>query len=221
MYVLPNGDVLVAESNKPAAPSGQAWSLRAWVTSLVMKRAGAVTPGADRITLLRDTDGDGVAETRSVFVQQLHSPFGMALVGDQLHVANSDGVVRLPCRAGALRIDAPPQVVTDLPAGRNHHWTKNLLASPHGRRLYATVGSNSNAGENGSWTRRPLVGYEVVFIPFANGAPVGPPKTFFGGFLSPEQQAWGRPVGVALDGRGGVLVADDVGNTVWRIAPLR
>jgi len=354
VHVLPNGDVLVAESNKPAAPGSQAWSLRAWATQLVMKRAGAVTPSADRISLLRDADGDGVAETRSVFLQQLHSPFGMALVGDHLYVANADGVVRFPYRAGALRIDAPPQAVTDLPAGRNHHWTKNLIASPDGRRLYATVGSNSNAGENGlaeevgraaiweidlasgrkrlfasglrnpngmgwepatgalwtvvnerdelgndlvpdyltrvdenafygwpwsywgahadprvtparpdlaararvpdyalgnhvaplglafgdaslppiyasgvfigehgSWNRRPLVGYEVVFVAFANGTPVGAPQTFLGGFLSPQQQAWGRPVGVALDGRGGVLVADDVGNRVWRVAPTR
>lgn len=355
LHVLPNGDVLVAESNKPKPPpEDEPKGIKAWAMKLVMKRAGAGVPSADRITLLRDADGDGVAEQRSVFMESLHSPFGMALIGDRLYIANADGVVRVPYRPGAERTTAQPERVTDLPAGRNHHWTKNILASRDGRRLYATVGSNSNVAENGmaieagraaiweidlatgnkrlfaeglrnpnglawepdtgtlwtvvnerdeigsdlvpdyltavrengfygwpwsywgqhvdarvqppnpqkvaaslapdyalgthvaplglafadgrqpapfgrgafvglhgSWNRKPLSGYEVAFVRFENGRPVGRPQTFLGGFLSPEGKAWGRPVGVALDGRGAVLVADDVGNTVWRVAPAR
>ena len=355
LHVLPNGDVLVAEGNKPKPPPGQEpTGLRAWAMKLVMKRAGAGVPSADRITLLRDADGDGVAETRSVLLEQLHSPFGMALVGDQLYVANADAIVRYPYVAGQGRITAPPQRVTDLPAGMNHHWTKNIVASRDGRKLYATVGSNSNVaekgmaveegraaiwevdlasgakrlfasglrnpnglgwepatgvlwtavnerdelgsdlvpdyltsvkdggfygwpwsywgqnvdtrvqpprpdqvaralapdyalgnhvaplglafsgpqlpaswqsgafiGQHGSWNRKPLSGYNVVFVPFAGGRPSGPPREFLAGFVSPEGNAWGRPVGVAVDAKGGVLVADDVGNTVWRVAPAR
>ncbi|MBL0421843.1 sorbosone dehydrogenase family protein [Ramlibacter sp. AW1] len=355
LYVLPNGDVLVAEANKPTPPAADKPSgIKAWVTSLVMKRAGAGVPSADRITLLRDQDGDGVAETRSALIDRLHSPFGMALVGDQLHIANADAVVRVPYTPGQTRIDVAPVKVTDLPAGRNHHWTKNLLASRDGRKLYATVGSNSNVAEHGleieegraaiweidvasgskrlfasglrnpnglgwepstgvlwtvvnerdelgsdlvpdyltsvregafygwpwsywgqqvdprvqpprpdrvaqavrpdyalgnhvaplglafsdarmpppfasgafvglhgSWNRRPLSGYKVVFVPFVGGKPVGAPVDVLTGFVSPEGKAWGRPVGVALDARGALLVADDVGNTVWRVAPLR
>ncbi|MEJ7932066.1 sorbosone dehydrogenase family protein [Ramlibacter sp. AN1015] len=354
LYVLPNGDVLVAESNKPQPPPGfEARGLKAWATRLVMRIAGAGVPSADRITLLRDADGDGIAETRSVFLEHLHSPFGMALVGDRLYIANADAVVHVPYRPGALRADgAQPELLAALPAGRNHHWTKNLLASSDGQRLYATVGSNSNVGEHGmaeevgraaiweialpsgrkrlfasglrnpnglawepatgtlwtvvnerdelgsdlvpdyltsvrdggfygwpwtywggvqdrrappppaeglprslvpdyalgnhvaplglafvdgelpppyalgalvgnhgSWNRRPFAGYEVVFVPFADGKPAGPPRSLLTGFLSPEGRAWGRPVGVAVDRRGAVLVADDVGNTVWRVAP--
>ncbi|AEG91586.1 PQQ-dependent sugar dehydrogenase [Ramlibacter tataouinensis] len=353
LHVLPNGDVLVAESNKPAPPPGQEpRGFKAWAARLVMKRAGAGVPSADRISLLRDADGDGVAETRTVFLDGLHSPFGMALVGSQLYIANADAVVRVPYTPGDTRAGAAPVKVADLPAGLNHHWTKNILASRDGRTLYATVGSNSNVGENGlaaeegraaiwaidlasgnkrlfatglrnpnglaweprtgalwavvnerdelgsdlvpdyltsvreggfygwpwfywgsradarapgsapqqpvltpdyalgnhvaplglafsdgrlpapfdsgafvgnhgSWNRRPLSGYNVVFVPFAQGRPSGAPRDFLTGFLSPQGDAWGRPVGVALDGRGGVLVADDVGNTVWRVAPAR
>ncbi|HZY15267.1 MAG TPA: sorbosone dehydrogenase family protein, partial [Ramlibacter sp.] len=328
--------------------------LRAWASNRVMKRAGAGVPSADRITLLRDADGDGRAEVRSVLLQGLHSPFGMALVGDQLYVANADGVVRFPYRPGQTQISAPAVPVTGLPAGINHHWTKGLVASPDGRKLYASVGSNSNAaerglaveegraavweidlasggkrlfasglrnpvglafepqtgalwtvvnerdelgsdlvpdyltsvregafygwpwsywgahvdarvqparpdrvaqavapdfalgnhvaplglafsdrrlpapyasgafvGEHGSWNRRPHSGYKVVFVPFADGRPAGPPKDFLTGFLGPQGDAWGRPVGVALDARGALLVADDVGNAVWRVAPVR
>ncbi|HSW15746.1 MAG TPA: sorbosone dehydrogenase family protein [Ramlibacter sp.] len=356
LHVLPNGDVLVAESNKPA-PVGEQQEkkgFRAWVQKLLMKRAGAGVPSADRITLLRDADGDGVAETRSIYLRDLHSPFGMALVGSQLYVANADAVLRFPYAAGQLRVTAAPARVTELPAGLNHHWTKNILASRDHTRLYATVGSNSNIGENsleaedgraavweidlatgakrlfagglrnpngmgwepttgalwtvvnerdelgsdlvpdyltsvkpgafygwpwsywgahvdervrpprpdmvvravtpdyalgshvaplglafgdgklpapfasgafigqhGSWNRKPMAGYNVVFVPFANGRPSGSPLPFLDGFLSPSGKAWGRPVGVALDARGGVLVADDVGNTVWRVAPAR
>ncbi|MBK0390979.1 PQQ-dependent sugar dehydrogenase [Ramlibacter algicola] len=355
LHVLPNGDVLVAESNKPQPPKEkERGGLRAWAMKFVMKRAGAGVPSADRITLLRDADGDGVAETRSVLLEGLHSPFGMALVGDWLYVANADAIVRVPYKAGDTRITAAPRKVTELPAGINHHWTKNLLASRDGRKLYVTVGSNSNVGENGleaeegraaiwevdaatgakrlfagglrnpnglawepasgalwtvanerdelgsdlvpdyltsvkdgafygwpwaywgqhvddrvqpprpemvaktiapdyalgnhvaplglafadgklpapftsgafigehgSWNRRPLSGYKLVFVPFANGKPQGTPIDVLTGFVSPDGKAWGRPVGVELDRQGGVLVADDVGNAVWRLAPAR
>jgi glucose/arabinose dehydrogenase len=353
LHVLPNGDVLVAESNKPAPPAGQeAKGIRAWVMKKVMQRAGAGVPSADRITLLRDADGDGRAEVRTVFLQGLHSPFGMALVGNDLYVANADAIVRVPYAAGQTQVTAAPVRVTELPGGINHHWTKGLVASPDGRKLYASVGSNSNAAEagmeveegraavweidvatgskrlfagglrnpvglafepqsgalwavvnerdelgsdlvpdyltsvrenafygwpwsywgqhvddrvkparpdmvakarspdyalgnhvaplglafsdarlpaafasgafvaeHGSWNRKPRSGYKVVYVPFAGGRPAGPPQDFVTGFLSAEGDAWGRPVGVALDRRGGLLVADDVGNTVWRVAP--
>jgi glucose/arabinose dehydrogenase len=351
LYVLPNGDVLVAETNKPAAQPPER-GIKAWVAKLVSKRAGAGVPSAERITLLRDVDGDGRAELRSEFLAGLHSPFGMALVGADLYVANSDGIVRFPYQPGQTRIAAAGTKVTDLPAGTNHHWTKNILASRDGRKLYATVGSNSNVadrglaveegraaiwevdvgtgakrlfasglrnpngmgwepntgalwtvanerdelgsdlvpdfltsvrdgafygwpwsywgahvddrvkpqrpdmveravvpdyalgahvaalglafadrrlpppfasgafvGEHGSWNRRPHSGYKVVFVPFAGGRPAGQPIDFLTGFLSAEGKAYGRPVGVAIDARGAVLVADDVGNTVWRVAP--
>ncbi len=148
VYALPNGDVLVAESNKPASENDG--GIRAWIMGLVQKRAGAGVPSADRITLLRDADGDGIAETRTVFLEQLHSPFGMALIADSFYVANTDAIVRYPYVAGTTRITASGTKVADLPAGPiNHHWTKNILPSSDGRFLYATVGSNSNVGENG------------------------------------------------------------------------
>jgi len=354
LHVLPNGDVLVAESNAPARPD-DGDGLKGKAMKWVMKRAGAGVPSADRITLLRDTDGDGVADVRSVLLQGLRSPFGMVLVGDRLYVANTDAVVWVPYRAGDTRITAAPQTLAPLPAGpRNHHWTKALVASPDGRHLYATVGSNSNVAEHGlaeeegraaiwqidretgrarvfatglrnpngmgwgpdgalwtvvnerdelgdhlvpdyltrvkeggfygwpwsyfgshvdervkpprpdqvaralkpdyalgshvaplglafsrpdvlggrypagafvglhgSWNRSDLAGYKVVFVPFEGAAPApgAQPQDVLTGFLSPDGDAWGRPVGVALDGRGGLLVADDVGNAVWRLAP--
>jgi glucose/arabinose dehydrogenase len=353
IHVLPNGDVLVAESNKPAPPPDQQpKGLKAYLMKLMMKRAGAGVPSADRITLLRDANGDGVAEARSIFLEGLHSPFGMALVGGDLYVANADAVMRFPYQPGQTRITAAGTRLTDLPAGLNHHWTKNIIASPDGSKLYATVGSNSNVGENGmaieegraaiwqidrasgqkrlfatglrnpngmawepgtgvlwtvanerdelgsdlvpdyltsvkdggfygwpwsyygqhvdervtpprpdmvaraiapdyalgahvaalglafsdarmpgrfangafigehgSWNRKPHSGYKVVFVPFANGRPEGPPLDFLTGFLSSDGKAYGRPVGVALDAKGALLVADDVGNVIWRVAP--
>ena len=358
VYTLPNGDVLVAESNKPAPKDGakntHAEGLRGMAMGFVMKRAGAGTPSANRITLLRDVDGDGVAEGRHVFMTGLVSPFGMALVGNELFIANADAIVKVPYQTGQTSISATPAKVTDLPAGANHHWTKNIIASPDGSKLYATVGSNSNIGDNGmaseegraaiwevdratgskrlfagglrnpnglgwepqskalwtvvnerdelgndlvpdyltsvkdgafygwpwsywgqnvdsrvqppnpqmvakaiapdyglgshvaplglvfsdarmpanyasgafigqhgSWNRKQLTGYNVVFVPFASGRPAGPPGEFLGGFISPGGKAYGRPVGVALDGKGALLVADDVGNVVWRVAPAR
>jgi glucose/arabinose dehydrogenase len=355
VHVLPNGDVLVAESNAPKPPPGEERKgIKAMVMKQVMKRVGAAVPSPDRITLLRDADGDGQAEARHVFIDKLHSPFGMALVGNDLYVANADAVVRFAYTPGQTQLGAAPAKVTDLPAGRNHHWTKGLVASPDGRKLYVSVGSNSNVaedgmqieegraaiwevdvasgskrlfagglrnpvgvafepqtrvlwtvvnerdelgsdlvpdyltsvrdggfygwpwsywgarvdervepprpdmvaralvpdyalgnhvaplglafsdarmpapyasgafvGEHGSWNRRPRSGYKVVFVPFANGRPAGPPQDFLTGFISPDGQAWGRPVGVALDRSGALLVADDVGNAVWRVAPVR
>lgn len=147
LYVLPNGDVLVAESNAPRADKG--FSFKGWIAGLVMSRAGAGVPSADRITLLRDTDNDGVADVRSVFLDNLHSPFGMALVGNDFYIANADALVRVSYSEGQTRIDAEPVKVTDLPAGINHHWTKNVIANADGSKLYVTVGSNSNVGENG------------------------------------------------------------------------
>jgi glucose/arabinose dehydrogenase len=348
---LPNGDVLVAESNKPAnAGEGKKPSIRGWVQGLFMKRAGAGVPSADRITLLRDADGDGVAEVRSVLLQGLTSPFGMALVNQTLFIANADAVVSVPYQSGQTQITAQPTKLVDLPSKINHHWTKNLIASADGSKLYVTVGSNSNIGENGleneqgraaiwevdaktgqhrvyasglrnpnglawhggrlwtvvnerdelgndlvpdyltavedgafygwpwgyfgqhvdervqpprpdmvakarvpdyalgahvaplglaigdsqalggkfgtgafignhgSWNRKPPSGYKVVFVSFVDGKPQGLPRDVLTGFLSEDGKALGRPVGVALDQRGGLLVADDVGNAVWRVA---
>jgi glucose/arabinose dehydrogenase len=352
LHVLPNGDVLVAETNAPSRPD-DARGLKGWVMGLVMKRAGAGVASANRIMLLRDTDADGVADLRSVLLEGLSSPFGMALVGDTLYVANSDAVLRFPYASGDLRIAAPGVRVVALPAGSiNHHWTKNLIASADGSKLYVTVGSNSNVaergieaeagraaiwevdvrngthrvfasglrnpngmaweprsgvlwtvvnerdelgsdlvpdyltsvldgafygwpysyygshvdarvtpprpdlvatavapdyalgahvaplglasaagnrlasayadgmfiGEHGSWNRRPHSGYKVVFVPFAGGRPAGLPVDVLSGFLSDDGRAYGRPVGVALDKTGALLVADDVGNTVWRVS---
>jgi len=358
VYALPNGDVLVAETNAPKPAPGSknvhAEGLRGKAMGIVMKRAGAQVPSANRITLLRDADGDGVAETRSVFVQGLTSPFGMALVGNELFIANADAVVKVPYDPSRTTAAGAPVKVTDLPAGANHHWTKNILASADGSKLYVTVGSNSNIGDNGmaaeegraaiweldratgskrlfatglrnpngmgwepttgalwtvvnerdelgndlvpdyltsvkdgafygwpwsywgqrvdprvkpprpdmvakavapdyglgahvaplglvfadnrlpqnyasgafigehgSWNRKELTGYKVVFVPFSGGRPSGPPVDFLTGFLSSDGKAYGRPVGVALDGQGALLVADDVGNAVWRVAPAR
>ncbi len=343
LYVLPNGDVLVAETNAPPRPE-EGKGIRGRAMAAVMKKVGAGVPSANRITLLRDADGDGVAETRSVFLEGLNSPFGMALVGRQLYVANTDAVMRFEYRDGDTAIRTGGVKLVDLPAGpRNHHWTKNLIASPDGTKLYVTVGSNSNIGENGmaaeagraaiwevdtrtgahrvlasglrnanglawepqtralwtvvnerdelgsdlvpdyltavregafygwpysyygqhvderpqpprpdlvakaikpdyalgahvaalglafadggayigqhgSWNRKPFSGYNVVFVPFANGKPSGSPVEILSGFISPEGEAYGRPVGVALDKRGALLVADDVGNAVWRVS---
>ncbi|MGV3572534.1 MAG: DUF7133 domain-containing protein, partial [Ramlibacter sp.] len=153
VYTLPNGDVLVAESNAPKPKEGSknvhAEGVRGKAMELVMKRAGAGVPSADRITLLRDADGDGVAEVKQVFMSGLTSPFGMALVGNELFIANADAIVKVPYQAGQTSIAAAPVKVTDLPSGANHHWTKNIIASADGSKLYATVGSNSNIGDNG------------------------------------------------------------------------
>jgi glucose/arabinose dehydrogenase len=353
LHVLPNGDVLVAESAAPPQPD-LTRGLMGWIMQLGMRWAGADVPSANRITLLRDADGDGKAETRSAFLTGLNSPIGMALVGDDFYVANTDGVVRFPYAEGATEITAKGEKIADLPAGDlNLHWVKNIVASPDGARLYASVGSNSNIGENGmdneegraalheidlgtgqsrlfasglrnpvglafhpesgalwttvnerdelgsdlvpdymtavqangfygwpysyfgdhldprarpqrpdlvekaivpdyalgphtaslglafydntlfperyrggafvgqhgSWNRRPPSGYKVIFVPFEDGRPTGEPQDFLTGFLSEGDDAHGRPVGVAIDKSGVLLVADDVGNTIWRVTP--
>lgn len=353
LYRLPNGDILVAETNAPPKPDDKKGGLRGFFQGLFMKKAGARTPSADRITLLRDGDGDGVAELRTAFLENLTSPFGMALVGNTLFVANADAVVAFPYQTGQTAIEAAPRKVADLPAGRNHHWTKSLVASADGTRLYVGVGSNSNVGENGleeevdraavleidpatgarrlyasglrnpvgmawqpdsgklwvavnerdelgndlvpdymtalapggfygwpwsyygqivdervepgnpgrvaaalkpdyalgahtaslgltfgegelfparyrggafvgqhgSWNRKPRNGYRVIFVPFVNGAPSGGPEDILTGFLNDRDQAMGRPVGVQFDARGALLVADDVGDVIWRVSP--
>jgi glucose/arabinose dehydrogenase len=350
LYVLPNGDVLVAESNAPDRPE-DGKGIKGKVMKKVMAKAGAKVPSANRITLLRDANGDGVAETSSVLLENLYSPFGMALIGSNLYVANSDAVMRFPYTTGTTKITAAGTKLTDLPGGPlNHHWTKNIIADKTGTKLYATVGSNSNVaengidkeegraaiweidvktgakrlfasglrnpngmawepktgklwtvanerdelgddlvpdyltsvkeggfygwpysyygqhvdtrvepprpdlvasaiapdyalgahvaalgltyssstalpkhltdgmfvGEHGSWNRKLPAGYKVVFIPFVNGKPAGLPMEVLTGFVSKDGEAWGRPVGVAIDKRGALLVADDVGNVVWR-----
>lgn len=353
LLVLPNGDVLVAESNAPARPD-DGKGIKAMVAKAVMKRAGAGVPSANRISLLRDADGDGVAEFRSAFAENLNSPFGMALVDGNFYVANTDGIVHFAYREGMTQLEGAGTKLAELPAGPiNHHWTKSLIASPDGSRLYATVGSNSNVGENGmdkefqraaifeidratgtsrvfasglrnpngmdweprsgklwtavnerdelgsdlvpdymtsvqdgafygwpysyygqnvdarvepprpdlvakavapdyalgahvaplglvfsraaallparyaegvfigqhgSWNRRPPSGYRVVFVPFSNGRPSGPVQEVLVGFLDAKGNARGRPVGVAIDRGGALLVADDVGNAIWRVA---
>jgi glucose/arabinose dehydrogenase len=149
LYTLPNGDVLVAESDAPKEHD-EGSGLFGWVRKQVMKRAGAGVPSPDRIVLLRDADGSGVARTQTVFLRDLHSPFGMALIGNQLYVADTDALLRFDYVTGTTQITSPGVKVADLPAGPiNHHWTKNILADRSGKHLYITVGSNSNAGENG------------------------------------------------------------------------
>jgi len=350
LYVLPNGDVLVAETNGPDRPE-DAKGIKGFFFHVAQKWAGAGVPSANRITLLRDADGDGIAETRTVFLKDLNSPFGMALIGHDLYVANTDAILRFSYVDGETRIDAPGVKVADLPGGPiNHHWTKNIIASRDGSHLYATVGSNSNAAENGldkedrraaileidpatgqsrvfasglrnpngmawqpetgvlwtvvnerdelgsdlvpdyltsvkdggfygwpfsyygqhvdtrvepqrpdlvakaivpdyalgshtaslgltfsegtslperyrngafvgqhgSWNRKPRSGYKVVFVPFAAGRPAGQPVDVLTGFNA-DREAFGRPVGVAIDRAGSLLVADDVGNVIWRV----
>ena len=350
LYVLPNGDVLVAETNAPERPK-DGGGVKGVVMKSVMKKAGAAVPSPNRITLLRDADGDGIAETKTAFLENLNSPFGMALIGETLYIANTDAIVKFTYAPGTTKIDGAGTKLTDLPGGEiNHHWTKNILASRDGTRLYATVGSNSNVAENGieaeegraaiwevnvatgekrlfatglrnpngmawepgtgvlwtvanerdelgndlvpdyltsvkdgafygwpysyygqhvdvrvepprpdlvekaiapdyalgahvaalglvaaekaalpapfdhgmfiglhgSWNRQPPAGYKVVFIPFSNGRPSGTPVDVLTGFVNDSGEARGRPVGVAIDSKGALLVADDVGNVVWR-----
>ncbi|HEY1145208.1 MAG TPA: sorbosone dehydrogenase family protein [Allosphingosinicella sp.] len=347
LLVLPNGDVLVAETNRP--PTKDSNGIKGWFQKLLMKKAGGATPSANRITLLRDADGDGIAEVQTPYLTGLASPFGMALVGHSLYVANADALVAFPYVEGATRIEAAPRKIVDLPAGRNHHWTKSLVASPDGKRLFVGVGSNSNVaehgmaieegraaiweidpatgahrilasglrnpvglafqdgrlfavvnerdelgsdlvpdylthiqpggfygwpysyygqhldtrpelqqpdlvaraikpdyalgphvaalglafsyganlgptfatgafiGEHGSWNRKPASGYKVVFVPFVGGMPAGMPVDVVTGFRDGDK-ARGRPVGVAIARDGALLVADDVGNTIWRVS---
>src|SRR6187455_581798 len=139
LYVLPNGDVLVAETNAPERPD-EGKGIKGKVMKTMQKKAGAGVPSANRITLLRDADGDGVAEMRLPFLSGLMSPFGMALIDSTLYIANSDAIVSVPYVTGQTQITTPPVKLTGLPAGPlNHHWTKNIIASPDGSKLYASI----------------------------------------------------------------------------------
>ncbi len=353
-YTLPNGDILAVQST---APKGEPVTrpkdlIVGWVQSFATGGGGGDSAPSNRITLLRDADGDGVAETSEVFLDHLNSPFGVALVGDDLYVANTDAIMRYPYREGETKITEPGTVLTELPGGPiDHHWTKSLVASEDGNTLYVGVGSNSNitengieaeknraaiwevdrqsgrhrifatglrnpnglsvepqtqalwtvvnerdelgpnlvpdymtsvkdggfygwpysyygqnvdprvmpqrpdlvakaivpdyalsshvaplgmtfytganlpenyrggafVGEHGSWNRHSFNGYKVVFVPFQDGKPSGPPQDVVTGFLDAQNQTRGRPVGVGVDGKGALLVADDVGNTIWRV----
>ncbi|HEY9027380.1 MAG TPA: sorbosone dehydrogenase family protein, partial [Burkholderiaceae bacterium] len=184
LFVLPNGDVLVAETNAPPKPE-DAKGLKGKVMKSVQKKAGAGAPTANRIVLLRDADGDGVAETKTVFIDALNSPFGMALVGDDLYVADSDALLKFTYKPGETSIAEPGVKVTDLPAGPiNHHWTKNVIASPDGSKLYATTGSNSNAGENGIEAEQGRAG--IWEIDRASGDK----RQFATGIRNPNGMAW-------------------------------
>jgi glucose/arabinose dehydrogenase len=351
IFVLPNGDVLVAETNAPKRPD-DAKGIKGFFFRFFQSRSGGGAPNENRLVLLRDSDGDGVADLKTVFLAHLHSPFGVALVGNDLYVANTDAIVRFPYTPGATNISSSGVKLVDLPGGRiNHHWTKSIIASPDGAKLYASIGSNSNAAENGiphengraaiweidratgghrifatglrnavglawepqthelwaavnerdelgadlvpdymtsvrdggfygwpytyygkhvdnrvepqrldlvnraikpdyalgshtaslgltwsaaaamparfrngmfvgqhgSWNRKPFSGYRVLFVPFMNGRPSGPPIDVLTGFITPRGEAMGRPVGVAVSRDGALLVADDVGNAVWRV----
>lgn len=353
LLLLPNGDVLVTETDAPPRPDDSR-GVKGWIAQQLMQKAGSHRPSANRIMLLRDTDGDGVADSRSIFMTGLNSPFGMALIGNQLYIANTDAIVRVEWTRGQTQVKQQAQLVTSLPAGtRNHHWTKDLVASPDGKRLYVSVGSNSNIaengieaeqdraaifevdpatgakrlyasglrnanglcwnpvtgalwaavnerdelgsdlvpdyitsvreggfygwpwsyfgtrvdsrvkpprpemvgraivpdyavgahvaplgmvfntrdlfgedmrngafiGEHGSWNRKPKSGYKVSFVRFREGRPQGLPRPVLTGFLDSEENAMGRPTGLAMDAKGALLVADDVGGVVWRVSP--
>lgn len=351
VLVLPNGDIVVAEGK--GGKDAPALRPKDFIAGLVMEQGAGTAESGDRLTLLRDSDGDGTYEGRSVFAENLNAPYGLALAGNQLYVANQDALVRFDYRPGQIRASGPPVEVTKLPSQINHHWTKALAASPDGRTLYVGIGSNSNVGErgmaveedramiwevdsrtgahrpfatglrnptalavqpgfgqlwavvnerdelgpnlvpdyltavrrgafygwpyaywgqnvdprvrphdprkvaatirpdyslgshhaplglafsvpamgaaladgvfigeHGSWNRSEPVGYRVSFVRFRNGRPIGEPIDFVSGFLGPDG-ARGRPVGVAVDPRGALIVADDLANTVWRVAPVR
>jgi glucose/arabinose dehydrogenase len=190
LHVLPNGDVLVAESNAPERPD-HGKGIRAFFMKQAMEKAGAVTPSANRISLLRDADGDGTAERKSVFMTGLNSPFGMALANGKLYIANTDGVVSVPYSAGATKITANPIRLTDLPAGDfNHHWTKNIIASEDGSKLYATVGSNSNIAEHGMEMEEGRAAIWEI------DAETGEKRLFATGLRNPNGMDWEPETGV-------------------------
>ena len=349
--VLPNGDILVAEGKGGGAPMLTPKDI---IAGYIIAKGGSPVKGGNRLTLLRDTDGDGIYEGRAIFAENLNAPYGLALVGGRLYVANQDALVRFDYRDGQIRASGPPVKVTDLPSQINHHWTKSLAASPDGRFLYVGIGSNSNitergmaaevgramvwqvdaetgahkafatglrnptalaigpglgqlwavvnerdelgpnlvpdyltsvregafygwpysywgqnvdprvrpqdeqqvasavrpdyslgshvaplglafstpamgarfadgvfVGEHGSWNRETPVGYKVVFVPFRGGRPSGKPIDFVGGFMGTDGKTRGRPVGVTVDPRGALIIADDLSNTIWRVTPNR
>ncbi len=183
IYTLPNGDVLVAETNAPPKPAET--GIKAWFMKLAMRRATGAAQSANRIRLLRDADGDGVAEVNKVFLEDLHSPFGMALVGDNFYVANADAVMRFPYKDGQTEITEPGVKAVDLPGGPlNHHWTKNILASKDGKKLYVTVGSNSNVGENGIDKEKDRAAIHELDLE------TGKMRLFASGLRNPNGLAW-------------------------------
>ena len=191
LYVLPNGDVLVAETNAPERPEDNT-GIKGWFFDRYQKKAGGAVPSANQITLLRDADGNGEAEFRTVFLSGLNAPFGMALVGDALYVANTDAVVRFPYVEGATAITTPGAKVLSLPAGpRNHHWTKKILANPNGSKLYIANGSNSNVAENGM--DEEVGRAEVRELDLPSGAH----RTYASGLRNPVGMAW-EPTTAAL-----------------------
>jgi glucose/arabinose dehydrogenase len=208
LYVLPNGDVLVAETNGPPRPENDD-GIEGWIVRQVMKKVGAGAPSANRITLLCDADGDGRAEMRTIFLEGLNSPFGMVLVGNDFYVANTDAVLRFAYTLGDTRISGAGRKVLDLPAGPlNHHWTKNLLAALDGSKLYVTVGSNSNVAENG------IVKEEGRAAIWDLDLRTGMHRIFASGLRNPNGLAW-EPQRGALwttvnerDGLGSDLVPD-------------
>jgi glucose/arabinose dehydrogenase len=184
VYVLPNGDALVAETNAPVRPDDSK-GIRGYFFKFFMKKAGGAVPSPNRIVLLRDSNGDGVAETRTVLLANLNSPFGMTLVGNSLYIANTDAIVRFPYNANETAIHAAGTKIIDLPAGSiNHHWTKNVIASADGSKLYVAVGSNSNAGENG--VDQELDRAAIWEVDAATGAH----RVFASGLRNPVGLAW-------------------------------
>ena len=221
LLVLPNGDVLVAESNAPAKGDsgnpGLIARVKGWVMGQVMQRAGAGVPSADRITLLRDTNGDGLADQRTVLLSGLHSPFGMALVGDRLFVANADEVLWFPYRRGDTTITAPGTRLVTLPGGPiNHHWTKSLLASTDGRHLYVGVGSNSNVAERGMAAE---AGRAAVWrVDIANGEH----RVFASGLRNPVGLAWApAPAPAAAAAAGSAATATAAAPVLWAVVNER
>jgi glucose/arabinose dehydrogenase len=190
LYVLPNGDVLVAETNAPETPKKRE-GIKGWVMGKVMAKAGAAVPSANRITLLRDSDNDGVAETRTTFLENLNSPFGMALVGDQFYVANTDALIRFSYTPGATAITGPATRVVALPGGDiNHHWTKNLIANPEQTKLYITTGSNSNVAERGMEVEEGRAAIWEVDVAS------GEHRIFASGLRNPNGMAWEPQTGM-------------------------
>jgi glucose/arabinose dehydrogenase len=191
LYVLPNGDVLVAETNA-SSKQGNDKSIKGWIMRLMMKKAGASVPSANRITLLRDANGDGVAEFRSILLENLNSPFGMALIGNKLYVANSNEILQFPYATGDIKIKSQGVRLLELPAGKiNHHWTKNLIADANGKKLYVTIGSNSNVGENGIQVEADRAAIWEVQVES------GKHRIFASGLRNPNGLAW-EPTNVTL-----------------------
>jgi glucose/arabinose dehydrogenase len=203
LHVLRNGDVLVAETNAPPRPD-DGKGIKGWFFKRYQKKAGGAVPSANRITLLRDADGDGVAEIKTAFLTGLNAPFGMALVGDTLFIANSDAVVKVPYTDDATSISATPQKVAELPGGTlNHHWTKSLIANADGTKLYAGVGSNSNVAENGIDKEE---GRAAIWeIDIASGTS----RVFATGLRNPVGMAWEPTSGVLW---AAVNERDELGN---------